>query len=731
MNKIFKNNLLQTIFKATGLIVLFFCVFNLNINIQSKDITQSYINIPYAYASEDQSTIEKSIKGVLYLLASTVAWFLTFGLDASATIVDPTLFEGIFVNMDDSLYDIWSFVRDIFNVFFIFILLFSAFATVFQVQKYHLFKSNVLVMIIIMALLVNFSWPITRVIIDAGNITMYYLLDNFIDSDGPKSRDLFGLLGSDSKIMKELVPDSDSEAYKNRGISDAFFALVMMIAFAFAFILYAILFFIRISAFVILLVISPIGFVAAIFPGTKKFADMWWSSLLKWTFVGPLLLFIIFIAIKFITTMDTILTEIHSTGVSEFQMVHRSILYGTALVIIFTGISVSQKIGGGLAQSAIEKTKNMGKLIGRGFVAGVAGEFVVTGRFLDSKLGSPVAKIDGAIRGYKKRFFDNESKSEEKWRLANEEAAARARENLGQKGDVEKYKKNTIAEYRKRTRNQSNEDLKKILNEPEKHNKYYKQAVVEEIASRKDSIEKTQDLVESMKLMGNNFEESLDLIKKAASSDAIDGSNGRDYKKLIEIIDSKTNLDSKQRDMLKTAVKERYISEGNVKAIYEGNKIFSKSEQIASNQALLNAVIPANFNFTSPYNRSVSLNLKTEVLRDVDFNTDVETFTRSLERAINTKNIDSADKTRFINNINTEHMNRIVAKDEQAINNIFTENTLIKDLASQEEFIKEMPNNRKIRDVYKKLAINPKIKTELLKEASIETRQILRNEGIV
>ncbi|MGB4943433.1 MAG: hypothetical protein WBO92_05005, partial [Candidatus Moraniibacteriota bacterium] len=58
-----------------------------------------------------------------------------------------------------AVYTLWQFIRDFFNLFFIFILLFSAFATIFQVDSFNirtLFKN-----ILLAALLINFSYPIT------------------------------------------------------------------------------------------------------------------------------------------------------------------------------------------------------------------------------------------------------------------------------------------------------------------------------------------------------------------------------------------------------------------------------------------------------------------------------------------------------------------------------------------------------------------------------------------
>src|SRR3990167_7929341 len=68
----------------------------------------------------------------------------------------------------------WTIVRDALNLAFILVLLFSAFATIFQVEKFHLKK--ILLTLVLMALLVNFSYPISRFIIDAGNVPMYYLI---------------------------------------------------------------------------------------------------------------------------------------------------------------------------------------------------------------------------------------------------------------------------------------------------------------------------------------------------------------------------------------------------------------------------------------------------------------------------------------------------------------------------------------------------------------------------
>lgn len=63
----------------------------------------------------------------------------------------------------------WTLVRDISNIFFIFILLWTAFKMV--IGDHHFNANKVIVNIIIIGLLINFSLFFTKVIIDLGNIT--------------------------------------------------------------------------------------------------------------------------------------------------------------------------------------------------------------------------------------------------------------------------------------------------------------------------------------------------------------------------------------------------------------------------------------------------------------------------------------------------------------------------------------------------------------------------------
>ncbi len=76
-----------------------------------------------------------TIKWILFSIIAFFAWLITFAI----ILIDFTLtpeFQSI-LRMD-AVKSGWDVVRDFLNIAFIFFLLFSAFATIFQVSKYHI-----------------------------------------------------------------------------------------------------------------------------------------------------------------------------------------------------------------------------------------------------------------------------------------------------------------------------------------------------------------------------------------------------------------------------------------------------------------------------------------------------------------------------------------------------------------------------------------------------------------
>lgn len=72
---------------------------------------------------------------------------------------------------------VWSAVRDLANMAFIFILLWISIATILRVRGSQ--AKDILVKLIIVALLVNFSLFVTRVIVDVGNMFSMFFYEGF------------------------------------------------------------------------------------------------------------------------------------------------------------------------------------------------------------------------------------------------------------------------------------------------------------------------------------------------------------------------------------------------------------------------------------------------------------------------------------------------------------------------------------------------------------------------
>ncbi len=231
---------------------------------------------PFADAGNLVSNMFVSgFKQLLYGIFLLFAFLLGLAATLFGWIVDPGNMDFIFRNA--ALYESWKTVRDLLNLAFILVLLYSAFCTVFQIEKYHLKK--ILLMLVLMALLVNFSFPVSRLIIDFSNVTMYFLMGSNENGAG-----MFAKFAESSGISEILTPkgnvDSASFSYLFAIITFTFILMVTLLV-------VAVMFVIRMIVLAVLIIFSPVGFVASIFPSTKHYADDWWKNLFKYALFFP------------------------------------------------------------------------------------------------------------------------------------------------------------------------------------------------------------------------------------------------------------------------------------------------------------------------------------------------------------------------------------------------------------------------------------------------------------
>lgn len=238
----------------------------------------------------------------------------------------------------------WSIIRDITNLFFIFVLLWIALATIFNIPRYG--AKDLLATLIIAALLINFSLAIGGFFIkfsnalaqsfwDAvkarGSVTLQMLdftniqkfstqpltprspkaicndeaLQEYPPSDtgiespeitAARSRVEQACLGREDMVgLQEAWERTDAKI--KDAIYIALWLIVIIPIIIFVFLAGAVLLLIRYLQLSMLLVFSPIVFFFWILPDTRHIWSDWWNRLIKQSFFAPAFLFLLFLTI--------------------------------------------------------------------------------------------------------------------------------------------------------------------------------------------------------------------------------------------------------------------------------------------------------------------------------------------------------------------------------------------------------------------------------------------------
>lgn len=306
-----------------------------------------------AAADFAKGPLEDAFIWLLTELRAFLGWLLSLAAILFEFVVDPGTMSGTATNPNggllnsDAVREIWVMTRDFLNMFFILILLFSAFGTIFQVSKYNVKK--VWLTLVLNALLVNFSYPIARFIIDISNVTMYYFLNNmFIGATANSGASILANIGNYSMLHGINNPNNFSEHQIAYLIASCIFIFI----FGITLLVLAAMFLIRLISLAMLVMFSPIGFVGYIFPGTSGYATKWWNNLFKYSFFGPIMVFVMLVALKLMETISqdhirSIMAKSAVQGVSQDQTTWfaQIALYTIPIMILWMGMGIAQSIG--------------------------------------------------------------------------------------------------------------------------------------------------------------------------------------------------------------------------------------------------------------------------------------------------------------------------------------------------------------------------------------------------
>ncbi|MEX2013421.1 MAG: hypothetical protein WD897_00700 [Parcubacteria group bacterium] len=196
-----------------------------------------------------------------------------------------------------AINDAWRVIRDVANMGFIFVLLYAAIQTILGIGSD---TKKLIVNIVVVAILINFSLFFTKLVIDASNV----LAITFYDAIAPGALSSNANIGLSNRLMEPLKLTSlwDIKGlellYKGKTmiIIGVMGTIVSLIA-AFVFFAVAIMFIIRFVVLIFVLILSPIAFMAFVLPQLKKYGDQWKDALIGQAFFAPIYFMLTWIVI--------------------------------------------------------------------------------------------------------------------------------------------------------------------------------------------------------------------------------------------------------------------------------------------------------------------------------------------------------------------------------------------------------------------------------------------------
>lgn len=326
-----------------------------DMKIQPNNVFAWSSNLVGKITNEVVSQLMNGIGLGLYTLAG---WLIT----ASGWVLEMTV-EQTVVKMSDNVRGLaalktgWVTFRDLSNMVFIFLLLFVAFSTMLGNETYGV--KRLLPRIVIVALLLNFSFFLTGIVIDASNI----VAARFAKTTNCEAATLGGPATQCSiaaAVMQALKIQTTNDTKKLPDLSQNFLIFVFtilsslfMAITAFVFFIFAILLVTRFVVLIFILLLSPLAFMSMIVPGIG-IATKWRKTLFDQAFFAPLFFLLIWFVLAVITdkTFVGVLGGPPSSFVAAFQATNATV-GGEAMRIVLNYIIVTTFL---IAALVISKT---------------------------------------------------------------------------------------------------------------------------------------------------------------------------------------------------------------------------------------------------------------------------------------------------------------------------------------------------------------------------------------
>lgn len=347
--------------------------------------------------------------GQLFLtMASWILWAAGTLLNMSISVGIKTM--GATIEKTSAIKNAWEIFRDLINITFIFSLLYVAINTIVSGLKDD--SKRILRNIIIAALLINFSYFFTSILIDASNILTLEVYDSMTNcnldegdpgfiskADNGLSTCFMNALG----LQTFFNPGTETSSFWNSisvradfGMVGAMFlgAIFILVA-AVVFFAAAIMIISRFIVLIFLLITSPAMFLGLIIPKMKGVSGGWYKKLTEALISLPVLFIFLLVTYKITEETDIVASGGAFSGIFEGAQSSLAIFINFVIIIGFliASMVIAKKTGAVGAESSVNfATNTLGGLGRRSF--GRVGNWVANNQKLkDASENSALARF--------------------------------------------------------------------------------------------------------------------------------------------------------------------------------------------------------------------------------------------------------------------------------------------------------------------------------------------------
>ncbi len=290
----------------------------------------------------------------------------------------------------------WAAVRDIANMLIVLGLVVVGIATTLRIQDYQ--AKKLLLPLIVIALLINFSGLFCGIIIDASNIAVKTLTQQGVMSGSGEQATIYNTIVA--RVNDTFAQDDVKNNVTKYVKADIEFALVFIMV-GIVFFYLSLILLARYGVLAVLYILSPLAFICWVFPQTQKIWTEWWENFIKWTFIGVGASFFVWISDSVLKGLllsnnnklsDVGLLVVLLILVVGFKITTRSSGMGASAVIGLAGAALTG--GAGLAAGmALGAAKGGGKMLGKGADAASGGRLSAAGQRISSATGRAMENL--------------------------------------------------------------------------------------------------------------------------------------------------------------------------------------------------------------------------------------------------------------------------------------------------------------------------------------------------